>query len=317
MSRKQQVAPIILFVYNRPDHTQRTVESLAKNNLAKESVLYIFSDAAKNDREKEKVSKVRKYIASLNELKYFSSISIKEADKNRGLATSIISGVTKVMQIHGSAIILEDDLLSAPDFLDFMNKSLDFYEKDSLIGSISGYSPLQFLPTTYKKSVWAAARTSSHGWATWKDRWMQVDWDVVDFDKFKKNRKSIKHFNECGSDRYDRLYRQMSKDIDSWSIRFGYWQFKANLYTIFPKNSRIKNIGWDGSGVHSSRSVTNNNLILSKASPFNLLPVTPDKEIILLLKKTYAGSLKSSIGRYLRTNGFEKVDYIIRKFFLK
>jgi hypothetical protein len=317
MSRKQQVAPIILFVYNRPDHTQRTVESLAKNNLAKDSTLYIFSDAAKNDEEKEKVSEVRRYVASLNELKYFSSISIKEADKNRGLATSIISGVAKVMQIHGRAIILEDDLLSAPDFLDFMNKSLDFYEKDSSIGSISGYSPIAVLPATYKDSVWVASRTSSLGWATWKDRWEKVKWEIDDYETFKKDKKARKKFDECGSDRYDRFRRQIEVGANSWSIRFGYWQSRAGLNTIFPSVTRIQHIGWDGSGVHGTYNGPLDTQVKPYPVDFELKHLKPNSQIISMLKSIYSGPLLSRLARYLRNNGFKnfesKLRTIVRK----
>ena len=141
--------------------------------MAKESILYIFSDAAKNDSAKEKVSDVRKYITSLSSLNYFKSVIIEESKSNKGLADSIIDGVTKVMQTSGQAIVLEDDLLTAPDFLDFMNQSLNFYEKNNTIGSISGYSPLKTLPNSYKEDIWIASRTSSLGWGTWKDRWVE------------------------------------------------------------------------------------------------------------------------------------------------
>ena len=153
MSNKSLTAPIILFVYNRPEHTKRTIESLSKNSLAKESVLYIFSDAAKNDDAQLQVNTVRRYIASLTDLNYFSTVIIETAKKNNGLANSIIMGVTSIMKKHGRAIVLEDDLLCSSDFLDFSNQSLNFYENDKTIGSISGYSPLKTLPEHYKEDV--------------------------------------------------------------------------------------------------------------------------------------------------------------------
>lgn len=312
MSLKQSPAPIILFVYNRPEHTRRTVESLAKNNLAKESTLYIFSDAAKNDASREQVSEVRDYIDSLNDLDYFASVIIEEAQENRGLADSIISGVTKVMQSDGRAIVLEDDLLSAPDFLDFMNQALDFYEKDSSVGSISGYSPLAVLPSNYKDSVWVASRTSSLGWATWKDRWEQVKWEIDDYETFKKDKKALKRFDECGSDRYDRLRRQIEVGANSWSIRFGYWQSKAELNTVFPSVTRIQHIGWDGSGVHGTYDGPLDTHVQTYAVNFELKHLKPDPKIISMLKSIYSGSLLSRFARHLRNNGFEKLESTLR-----
>lgn len=313
MSKQNNTAPIILFVYNRPEHTRRTVESLAKNMLAKESTLYIFSDGAKNEATKGQVNEVRKYIASLSNLDYFASVVIEEAQENRGLADSIISGVTKVMQKYNRAIILEDDLLCAPDFLDFMNQSLDFYEKDSSIGSISGYSPLQSLPDTYKESIWIASRTSSLGWATWSDRWEQVKWKIDDYETFKKDKKARKRFDECGSDRYDRLRRQIKVGANSWSVRFGYWQSKAGLNTVFPSITRIQHIGWDGSGVHGTYCGPLDTHVKAYAVDFELKQMKPNAQVISKLKSVYSGSILSRFARYLRNNGFEKVELVLRK----
>jgi len=312
MNLQQPTAPIVLFVYNRPEHTRRTVESLAKNRLAKDSILYIFSDAAKNEAAKEHVCEVRKYIASLRDLDYFASVVIEEAQENRGLADSIISGVTKIMQSDGRAIVLEDDLLSAPDFLDFMNQSLSFYEKDSSIGSISGYSPLQSLPATYKEGTWVASRTSSLGWATWKDRWAQVKWQIDDFETFKKDKKARKRFDECGSDRYDRLRRQIEVGANSWSVRFGYWQSSAERYTVFPAVTRIQHIGWDGSGVHGTYVGPLDTHIKDYAIDFELKTIAPNEKVISMLKSVYSGALSGRFARYLRNNGFEKVESALR-----
>lgn len=313
MSRtKAHMAPVILFVYNRPKHTQRTVESLAKNALAKESALYIFSDAAANEGAKDQVTKVRKYIASLQDCHYFSSVTIEEADRNKGLADAIINGVTKIMQIYGCAIVLEDDLLTAPDFLDFMNQSLVFYEQDSAIGSISGYSPLATLPSTYKESIWVASRTSSLGWATWYDRWKQVKWQIDDFDAFKKDKKARKRFDECGSDRFDRLRRQVEVGANSWSVRFGYWQSRTGCSTVFPATTRIQHIGWDGSGVHGVYSGALDTHINANAVDFELKPIKPDQQITAMLNAVYSGSILSRFSRYLRNNGFKKLESTLR-----
>jgi len=314
---KERYAPIVLFVYNRPEHTRKTVESLARNGLAKESILYIFSDAPKNSDAFENVKKVRRYISKLPSKKWFHDIRIEEAPLNRGLADAIITGVTKVMHEHGKAIVLEDDLLCAPDFLDFMNSALNFFEADQKIGSISGYSPIQTMPEGYSKDIWIASRSSSLGWATWADRWFEIKWQIDDFEDFRKDKVARKKFDACGSDRFDRLRRQIEIGANSWSIRFGYWQSRSDRYTVFPSHTRIQHIGWDGSGVHGTYHGPLDTHIVEYALPFTLENVSEDPKIIRTLKMLYSGSLTGRFARYLRNNGFERLEAFLRSMLRK
>ncbi|SFV89953.1 sugar transferase [hydrothermal vent metagenome] len=314
MQGKQPLAPVVLFVYNRLEHTRRTIEALSNNTLASESRLYIFSDAPPNAEAVKAVEAVRDYIHTLNAADLFGEVTIELAKENKGLADSIIAGVSKVMQLHGKAIVMEDDLLSAPDFLSFMNDALAFYEKDESVGSISGYSPLKKMPKHYTHSIWKACRTSSYGWATWHSRWKEVSWKIDDFEEFRKDKKARRAFDACGSDRFDRLRRQLEVGANSWSIRFGYWQFRAGKYTIFPSLTRIQNIGWDGSGVHKTSNIKSFNTdIKSKPMPYFLEYVDPDPVVIAQLKKIYSGSAPGRIARYLRNNGFENLERMLRK----
>ena len=312
-----KLAPVVLFVYNRLEHTTKTIESLSQNPLASKSILYIFSDAPKSDSVAKDVQRVREYISTLSLKGYFKEVVITESKINKGLANSIIDGVTNVMQKHGRAIVLEDDLLCAPDFLDFMNQSLDFYQDNHRIGSISGYSPLKALPQHYSKDIWIASRTSSLGWATWVDRWQEIKWNIDDFEAFKRDKKARKRFDECGSDRYDRLRRQLEVGANSWSIRFGYWQFRAGKYTVFPSHTRIQHIGWDGSGVHGIYEGPLDTHIYDKPIPFKLETINLDIKIINMLKHIYSGSIPSRIARYLRNNGFEKLEKFLRNIIKK
>ena len=246
------LAPVIIFVYARPEHTKKTIESLAKNYLTDETEIYIYSDAAKNEKAIEKVNLVREYIDSLSQRKLFKSVKIIKAESNKGLAKSVISGVTEVIEQYGRVIVVEDDLVSSPDFLKYMNDLLDYYEKDNGIWSISGYTFKIKFPQNYKHDVYLSYRGCSWGWASWKDRWEKVDWEVSDYNHFKTNKKLHKKFNRCGRDRANMLDLQMQGKIDSWAIRWGYTQSKLDMLTVYPTVSRIRNIGLDGTGTHSS-----------------------------------------------------------------
>ena len=112
-------------------------------------------------------------------------MKIYESPYNKGLACSIIDGVTKIVNDYEKIIVLEDDLITTPNFLNFMNQALHFYITDATIFSISGYTlNLPSLPS-YSKDFYLGYRGSSWGWGTWKDRWDEVDWEIKDYDKFK------------------------------------------------------------------------------------------------------------------------------------
>src|SRR5690554_6366718 len=134
------LAPVVIFVYNRPEHTKKTIEALSKNFLAEETEVFIYCDAAKNEKSKERVEQVRDYVDSLNKRSYFKSISIIKAQSNKGLAKSVISGVNEIIMKYGKVIVVEDDLISSKDFLQYMNDALNYYESNSKIWSISGFN---------------------------------------------------------------------------------------------------------------------------------------------------------------------------------
>ena len=157
----KELSPIIVFVYNRLEHTKNTIDALSKNELAKESELWIFSDNAKNEKDIEKVENVRTYIHSIEEQKLFKSVKIIEADKNKGLANSVIDGVTKVINNSNKVIVVEDDLITSKYFIKYMNEALDFYEKDEKIWSISGYNLPIKIHNDYKSDVYLGYRGCS------------------------------------------------------------------------------------------------------------------------------------------------------------
>lgn len=243
-------APIVLFTYNRLEETQRTICALQKDLLAEDSELIIFSDGPKNEEGQKKINLIREYLWTI---KGFKRIQIIESKVNKGLANSIIDGVTEIIKEYGRVIVLEDDLITSPNFLNFMNQALDFYKNDNQIISISGYTlDLSNLPGT--KDFYFGYRASSWGWATWEDRWKNIDWDLSDYHEFKEDRNSRKKFNRGGSDLSKMIDNQVTGKIDSWAIRFCYHQYKYNLKTVFSTKSKIKSIGFGSDATHTSNT---------------------------------------------------------------
>jgi hypothetical protein len=243
-------APVVLFVYNRPLHTRRTVESLQKNTLARESELVICSDAPKNPEARESVREVREYIKTISG---FKSVRIVERDRNWGLANSIIDGVTTVVNQYGRIIVLEDDLVTAPHFLEYMNAALRHYESDLKAFSVGAYNfPKQTMPipSDYAWDTYASYRCCSWGWATWIDRWKRVDWNMEYYETFKRDRCAQESFNRGGPDMSGMLKMQYDGRIDSWAIRFCYAHHANHMHCIYPVKTLVMNIGQDHSGVH-------------------------------------------------------------------
>jgi hypothetical protein len=246
-SQPGELAPIALFVYNRPEHARRTVESLRANHLAQQSDLFVFADAAKDESAVNAVEAVRKFTRTIEG---FRSVTVIERERNCGLAGSVIQGVTRLCEEFGRVIVIEDDLLTAPDFLVFMNSALERYVDDPWVFSVSGFNYAVKTPEDYPYDAFFAYRSSSWGWGTWKDRWAKADWSVSDYARFRSDKGMQRLFNRGGDDLSRMLALQMAGDLDSWAIRWAYTHWKHDAFAVLPTQSRIFNIGLDGSGVH-------------------------------------------------------------------
>ncbi|MFA5520095.1 MAG: glycosyltransferase [Spirochaetota bacterium] len=248
-----RLAPIVLFVYNRPWHTEQTLIALSKNDLANQSILYIYSDGSKTNSTKEEVEKIDEVRKLIRTKQWCKEVHVIEREKNWGLADSIVDGVTEIVNRYGKIIVLEDDLVTSPCFLKFMNEALEFYEGEKDIFSITGFSfPQRFMnfKSTGKDDIYFNIRPMSWSWATWEKRWEGIDWDLKDFNAFVSNKRKIKKFNTGGTDLTPMLLSQNRGEIDSWYVRWSYHAIMRNLYTIYPRISFVNNLGHDGSGVH-------------------------------------------------------------------
>ena len=296
-----QNAPIVVFGYNRPDHLKQTLSHLSKALGARDSDLWIFCDGPNPNADLEKIIAVRTEARDPVWATLFRSVTVEISDENKGLASSIIGGVTKAMSEAGRAIVVEDDLLVSPDFITFMNDCLDFYEDNAAVGSVTGFSPLSERPSGYSADVVAVPRNCSHGWATWADRWAQVDWEAKDARKIWRDAGLRRRFNAAGNDRADRLRRQLAGKIDSWSIRFGLWQTLSGRHTIYPVQNRVRNIGFDGSGVHTRSGQEVNAEAAIEACAYTLENVTQDPTVIRTIAKVYSGPWARRTIRSIRT----------------
>lgn len=271
----QNFAPIALFVYNRPQHTERTLKFLKQNELAAESRLFIFSDGAKNTNDEEKVAAVRDLI---KKVEGFKSIEIVESKTNLGLANSIIAGVSRLTSTYGRAIVFEDDLISSPYTLRYFNEALDRYQNEEKVMHIGAYMYVLKDDELPQSFFYRAA--TSWGWATWHRAWKHFEPNIkvlmAQFDNKKKSEFSIEHKMN--------FWKQM-KDFkrgknNSWAIRWYASIFLKNGLTLNPSQSLVNNIGHDGTGIHSGMSDIYNVIINPK-------PITEFPILIEENKKAY------------------------------
>ncbi|MDX2003047.1 MAG: sugar transferase [Chitinophagales bacterium] len=259
------LAPIVLFVYARPWHTQQTLKYLSAAKLSSESTLYIFCDGPKPNATDDVRNKIEEVRAVVKSAQWAKDVIISESATNRGLANSIIAGVTEVIEKHGKAIILEDDLLVHHDFLAYMNAALDKFANNQQVFSITGYQfpakfPEKLSNTFFFEDI------ASWSWATWKRAWTHFDPLATGWEQMKSDIQLRQRFDFNGAAAYfEMLRKQMeTKEIDSWAIRW-YWSvFKNGGVNLYPKYSLVKNIGFDGSGSHGADNDINNTILYDK-----------------------------------------------------
>lgn len=294
---------IALFVYNRPEHTHRTLLALQRAKYANMSHLYIFSDGAKSNRDKYMVDEVRSICSSISG---FASVEVVERQSNVGLAHNIISGLDYLFKQKDRVIVLEDDLLVSYGFIEYMVDALEFYSNKGVF-SISGYTPNVMIPVNYSYSTYIVPRNCSWGWATWKEKWNKVDWNVSDFNSFICNNNLIKSFNKAGNDLTPMLLKQQLGIINSWSIRFTYAAFKLNEPSVYPIRSLIENNGVDGSGTNMRYSNRYMSIPVHQIeSKYFVDDISVNNAILRSFSSFYNTSIFRSIINYFRIKKYIK-----------
>lgn len=254
------LAPIVIFAYNRADHLRKTLTWLGQNELANQSMLYIYCDGAKPNATEEQLAKVlaaRQVVHEVAVVPTFKEVHIIEREENLGLGTSVITGVTEIVNKYGRVIVLEDDLETSPYFLSYMNQCLEHYEARKSVFSISGLSrphPERFYPKDYPYDVYVSLTHHPTGWGTWADRWNQVDWDADAYEIIKNQPAMIEAFRRIEYTEWDALTKQRETKQNVWSVRFGLAHFVNHAVSICPIVSYINHIGWDAEATNATSS---------------------------------------------------------------
>ncbi len=296
------LAPIALFVYNRPTHTEQTLEALFKNIFAKESTLYIFCDGPKAGATIEDLDMISRTRAIIKSKQWCKDVIVKEYSTNQGLANSIISGVTEVLNAFDSIIVLEDDILAGPGFLKYMNDALNVYKEEEKVGCIHAWN-YDLDMADEKASTFFLKGADCWGWATWKRGWEHFNADGSFLLKHIKKKNLEYEFNRRGTyDYLNMLKNQINGKNDSWAIRWHASLFIHNMFCLQPVKPIVRNIGLDNSGTHCTT-------LKIEQQPVDYINV---QRIEIVEDDLFFESYRRSLEKGVKMNRFEKITNLFK-----
>jgi hypothetical protein len=298
-------APIALFVFNRPDHTRRTVEALLANEYAADSDLFVFCDAARDARDGPGVAGVREFVHGITG---FRSCTVIEKERNIGLANSIIGGVTQVLRKHERVIVMEDDLVTSPFFLRYMNEALEYYKDDDRVASIHGYVYPTLLPLP---ETFFLRGADCWGWATWRRGWALFNPNGRELLSRLQAGGELGEFDFEGAHAYTTMLKDQIRGANnSWAIRWYASAFLENKLTLYPGRSLVINIGIDNSGTNCGTTDTFD--VSSSNSPIRVggIPVEDSP-------RGRAAFVEFGRRNYLGSNVKRRISRLARKLLLR
>lgn len=296
------LAPVVLFTYNRPKHLLETVNALKANHLALETELFVYSDGPKDDKSKSKVEEVRSILTSLDG---FKKVNLVFREKNVGLAANIIDGVSGIVGKYGKVIVLEDDLVTAPYFLKFMNQALNLYENNERISQVVGYSYYEKRAKRFKLEDGVFIRGADClGWGTWNRAWKKFNPDSSFLIDQLESRNLVSDFNFDNSYNYFEMLKLQNRGlVNSWAIRWMASAFLEDMYTYYPTKSMVLHIGNDSEA---------SNYSLKTSDPLNV-PVYRDEVIPKKLDLSQELINKSRLAHIEYLNSFKPTLFDILK----
>lgn len=278
-------APVVLFVYNRPEHTRRTLASLAANPLARESTLYVYADGPKHPADAPAIEAVRAIVQARD---WCGAVHLQSSATNRGLAASIIAGVTERLAEEERIIVLEDDLELAPGFLAYMNRALELYADDARVMQISGYLPELDLPLPATLFLRTA---SSWGWATWRRAWLQLRTDAPTLLREVERAGQVAEFNLDGGYPYlDQLRLNAEGRLRTWAILWYATVFLADGLVLHPGRPLVRNIGHDATGTNSRPDARFDISALAGELQVERIPLEPHSAARAAMRERYGST---------------------------
>jgi hypothetical protein len=307
------LAPIVLFVYNRPNHTEQTLNALKNNYLFSESKLFIYADGKKENATVEDVNSINEVRKIIKSKKWTENLEIVESETNKGLANSIITGVSEIVNKYEKVIVLEDDIITSKFFLKYMNDALNVYANNEKVMHITGY--MYPHKNNILEDTFFYPMPNPWGWATWSRAWKYYNNDSVYLYNYINQHNLWKRFNSAGGDYLQsQLERNISGELNTWFVKWHAVNIIRSGLTLFPGKSLVRNVGFDGTGEHCGTSINYETSLAEKIIVKKKRVVTSRiaKKIIFefhydKIKNTI--KVKRFLKRILKLNNFTKNNF--------
>jgi GT2 family glycosyltransferase len=296
--------PVAVFTYNRPAHTRQMLESLAACHRLEDCRVFVFSDGPKTPDQEQAVRETR---AVVHDWTRQHPADIVERNENRGLARSIVGGVSELCNRNGRVIVLEDDMMVGPRFLDYMLLALDRYQDDERVCQISGY----MFPVRHpsQPDAFFLPLTTTWGWATWQRAWRLFQWDVSSALPVLRDAAVRRAFDLDGAYPYSAMLEDcIAQRNDSWGIRWWWSAFVSQKLTLHPRQSLVWVGGFDGTGTHAGRNQHMMSISQSQMASF------PWSETLIFPAAVHADrAAMQRIEQYLRSRNKESAGRKLKK----
>ncbi|SHM86086.1 hypothetical protein SAMN05444266_11285 [Chitinophaga jiangningensis] len=306
-----ELAPVVLFVYNRPELTLSTLEHLSRNELAADSTLYIFCDGPKPGSSEAQLALIEQTRKIVRSRQWCKEVIIEEAAQNKGLANSIIYGVTKIVNQFGKIIVLEDDLVVAPHFLAYINEALVKYEHNDKMLAVHGYMYPIEIPADYPDETLTIHDPGCWGWGTWARAWSKFEPDSAKLIQQIKDRGLKAEFDFWGGYPFFRmLHQQQQGKVSSWAIRWRATAYLHDMLTLYPTKSLVRH---DGNVPSATHHYTVHDYTYTELYP----GVIPVKDIPVVnnleIEKRFGVFLRKNAGMTIKEKVRDKLIKIWRK----
>ena len=294
-------APIIVSVYDRLEHLKSCLASLARNPAAPDSPLFIVSDGPKTEEARDRILSIRDFAGAV---RGFGTTTVLARESNLGSFQSVKSAIDEILPLSGRAIFLEDDNVVSPNFLEFLNEGLGFYEDDPSVFSISAYGYPVAIPPAYGSAVYAWPGFSAWGVGLWADRWASVQWSYDGFEDVRRDRRRRRAMDRNA----EHLARYIKSDLEKGRMIIdtvvSFRIFLRKQYSLFPVVSKVRNIGHDGSGEHGGRADLYRRQEIDPGGPSGFVAgIRPDERIGRVLRKhfrvPFPAKIRSALGERL------------------
>lgn len=295
-------SPILISVYDRVAHLTKCVESIKENKEAKDSDLFIAVDYPNKASDKDKIEKVLKYCASIDG---FKSVNIIKRNKNFGAGINATEALFELFEHYDKAICMEDDNIVSSTFLEFMNDALNYYENDDRIINITGFNYPVDMPATYDKDVYIWPAYSAYGVGYWRKKFNREYLELNDFDEFITDKKLVDAFNNVAEHILPILFHGLKNGEIYGDCAISYNYFRKNKFALFPVISKVKNIGYDGSGLHCGINEGFAKRLIDEGNKKNRFVenIQPDERINNILREHFKinSATKSSLEKDIST----------------